>query len=57
MSRSRHQKHIKTGVDFGSRYNCNKNYIGGTGKAAKKAAHKEMRAIKKPLEQNEQVEV
>ena len=54
MSRSRHQKHIKTGVDFGSRYNCNKNYIGGTGKAAKKAAHKEMRNIKKPLEQNEQ---
>lgn len=46
MSRTRHhrhQKYNKYGLDFGSRYNCNKNYGGGCGPAAKHAANRERR--------------
>lgn len=36
-----------SGFDFGSRYNCNKNYAVGIGKTPKKLANKERRKMLK----------
>jgi len=57
MSRTKHhrmQKANKCGVDFGARYNCDKQHGGGTGPYTKKLAAKERRSEGKKIVHSEQ---